>query len=242
MNQNRQICNYASMALASTAGGVIGVDVTADVVTFDVGVTISVSIGGTNTSIASSTQIQMEPLGVSMEFAVDGFYSQNSTNSDSFLRRVSWDIMAVDGSFNGDLRVAMGPFPFLQSFGPGGSVGSNEKWTFWSGQGGNSFEEQTPAKSFSTAGSEGIVDGEAYIGFRFKNEGFGDPTYNYGWFELDVSLDATGASLTIERWGYETEVDTAASIPAAPVVPGPAGLFALAVGAAGVRSRRQRIA
>ena len=236
MNQNRQICNYASMALASTAGGVIGVDVTADVVTFDVGVTISVSIGSTSTSIASSTQIQMEPLGVSMEFAVDGLYSQNSTNSNSFMRRVAWDAVAVDGNFNGNLRVAIGPFPLLQSFGTEGSVGSNEKWVYWGGRGGSSFE------SFSNAGSEGIVDGEAYIGFRVENEGFGDPTYNYGWFELDVSLDATGASLTIERWGYETEVDTAASIPAAPVVPGPAGLFALAVGAAGVRSRRQRIA
>ena len=240
MNQNSRIHSYASMAVAATAGGVIGVDATADVVTFDVGVTISVSIGGTNTFITSSTQIQMEPLGVFMEFAVEGMYTQNSTNSNSFDWEAGWVAIAGDTQF--EVAKTSGAQPKVQTFGPGGSVGSNQKWNYPGGLGGKSFEAQIPDKSVSIASSKGVVDGQTYIGFRVMNEGFGEPTYNYGWFELDVSVDAAGASLTIERWGYETEVDTAASIPGGAVVPGPAGLFALAMGAAGIRGRRQRVA
>lgn len=240
MSQTNRLSSYTSMAMAATAGGAIAMDATADVVTFDVGVTISVSIGGTNTFITSSTEIQMEPLGVFMEFAVEGLFTQNSTNSSSFEREAGWVAFAGDTQFevaktsNAKLQV--------QAFGPGGSVGSNQKWNYPGGLGGKSYEAQIPDKSVSTAGTKGVADGQTYIGFRIINDGFGVPTYNYGWFELDVTLNAAGATLTIERWGYETDVDTAASIPGGPVVPGASGLLALAMGAAGIRGRRQRVA
>ena len=240
MIHDKRLSSYACMAVAATTGGAMGVDATADVVTFDVGVTISVSIGGTNTFITSSTQIQMEPLGVFMEFAVEGMFTQNSTNSSSLEWEAGWVAFAGDTQF--EVAKTSGTKPQVQAFGPGGSVGSNQKWNYPGGLGGKSFEAQIPDKSISTAGSKGVVDGQTYIGFRVMNEGFGEPTFNYGWFELDVSLDAAGVTLTIERWGYETDVDTAASIPGGPVVPGASGLLALAMGAAGIRGRRQRVA
>ena len=55
MSQTNRLSSYTSMAMAATAGGAIAMDATADVVTFDVGVTISVSIGGTNTFIGTSS-------------------------------------------------------------------------------------------------------------------------------------------------------------------------------------------
>ncbi|MBQ72075.1 MAG: hypothetical protein CMJ67_04125 [Planctomycetaceae bacterium] len=242
MNQNSRIHSYASMAIAATAGGVIGVDATADVVTFDVGVTISVSPGGSNTFITSSTQIMMDPFGHSMEFAVNALNSFNTERSSSFIRQAGW--VAFAGEENGPFEVAKsgGKSYNVENFAPGGVVNGDANWGYPGGLGGKSFDVSLPEKSVSSSGAEGFLDGRTYIGFRIMNDGLGDPTFNYGWFELDVSVDAFGATLTIERWGYETDVDTAASIPGGPVVPGASGLLALAMGAAGIRGRRQRVA
>ena len=155
MTYHKRLSSYAGMAVAATAGGAMGVDATADVVTFDVGVTISVSIGGTNTFITSSTQIQMEPLGVFMEFAVEGMYTQNSNSSGW---EAGWVAFAGDSQF--EVAKTSGAQPKVQAFGPGGSVGSNQKWNYPGGLGGKSFEAQIPDKSISTAGTKGVVDGQ----------------------------------------------------------------------------------
>ena len=73
------------------------------------------------------------------------------------------------------------------------------------------------------------------IGIRF----FAGSDFHYGWVE--VSRDALGI-VTVERWALEsTAGDGAEYSPAgSTAVPGLGGLAALAIGAAGVRSRRQR--
>ena len=62
---------------------------------------------------------------------------------------------------------------------------------------------------------------------------------HYGWVE--VSMDANEI-ITVERWALETDFNTTAEYSPAgsTAVPGLGGLAALAIGAAGVRSRRQR--
>ncbi|MDE0808452.1 MAG: hypothetical protein OSB69_03815 [Alphaproteobacteria bacterium] len=75
--------------------------------------------------------------------------------------------------------------------------------------------------------------GALAIGIRFDA---GAGNYHYGWVE--ISNDANGA-YSVERWAVETTANTAASY--APV-PGPIGLTALALGAAGVRRSRKRSA
>jgi hypothetical protein len=75
--------------------------------------------------------------------------------------------------------------------------------------------------------------GPIAIGIRFDA---GAGNFNYGWVE--ISNDANGA-YSVERWAVETTANTAASY--APV-PGPMGLTALALGAAGVRRSRKRSA
>ncbi len=73
------------------------------------------------------------------------------------------------------------------------------------------------------------------FGIRFND---GGDKY-YGWVE--VSMDANNF-ITVERWALETTANTAAEYSPAgsTAVPGLGGLAALAIGAAGVRSRRQR--
>ncbi|MDG2134006.1 MAG: hypothetical protein P8J88_11005 [Phycisphaerales bacterium] len=73
------------------------------------------------------------------------------------------------------------------------------------------------------------------FGIRFND---GGDKY-YGWVE--VSMDAN-QFITVERWALETTANTAAEYSPAgsTAVPGLGGLAALAIGAAGVRSRRQR--
>ena len=73
------------------------------------------------------------------------------------------------------------------------------------------------------------------IGIRFNDEG----DYHYGWFEVSMDADSI---ITVERWALETTANTSAEYsPAGSTpVPGIGGLAALAMGAAGVRSRRQR--
>ncbi|MDG1358957.1 MAG: hypothetical protein P8I44_08430 [Phycisphaerales bacterium] len=74
------------------------------------------------------------------------------------------------------------------------------------------------------------------FGIRFMSE---PERYHYGWVE--VSMDANEI-ITVERWALETDFNTTAEYSPAgsTAVPGLGGLAALAIGAAGVRSRRQR--
>jgi hypothetical protein len=72
------------------------------------------------------------------------------------------------------------------------------------------------------------------FGFKFWHEGAG--AYRYGWVRISLGTSAGAQPRSIVEYAYE---DTGAGLEAG-VVPGPAGLAALALGAAGLRSRRRK--
>ena len=96
-----------------------------------------------------------------------------------------------------------------------------------------------------TGTSFGQFEGRFYVGFSYADtENLqGDPIDFYaGWIELTLGQDGDFLSLTIDRWAYESTPNQAASIPGGTPVPGAGGLLALALGAAGIRRRRERVA
>ena len=109
-------------------------------------------------------------------------------------------------------------------------VASNRGYTqhFWYGAT-NSHTTSNDIQNNINSGETGA------FGIRFNDGG----DYHYGWVE--VSMDANGI-ITVDRWALESTANTAAEYsPAGSTpVPGIGGLAALAMGAAGVRSRRQR--
>ena len=107
--------------------------------------------------------------------------------------------------------------------------------------GGFSKSKADGSSSFSAA--KGVMDGQAYIGFVVPADGFGAELSTFGWVDLTIGENEAGKlTLTINRWAYESVAGTAASIPGGTPVPGAGGLLALALGAAGVRRRRERVA
>ena len=88
--------------------------------------------------------------------------------------------------------------------------------------------------------------GSGYLGFAVQNENTG--TYVAGWvnFTYDRSLGANGSFFTINSWLFNTgDVTTSITMPgtaASGAVPGIGGLAGLAMGAAGLRRKRQRVA
>ena len=110
----------------------------------------------------------------------------------------------------------------------GGISNYGYTYHFWYGAT-NSHTTSNDIQSAIFAGETGA------FGIRFVDSG----DYYYGWVE--VSMDAN-QFITVERWALETTANTAAEYSPAgsTAVPGLGGLAALAIGAAGVRSRRQR--
>ena len=109
-------------------------------------------------------------------------------------------------------------------------VASNNGYTehFWYGA--------TNSHTTSNDIQNNIFSGETgAFAIRFNDGG----DYHYGWVE--VSMDTAGI-ITVDRWALESTANTSAEYsPAGSTpVPGIGGLAALAMGAAGVRSRRQR--
>lgn len=78
-----------------------------------------------------------------------------------------------------------------------------------------------------------------HVGFRYTS---GVDTVN-GFIQYDLSITATGVDFTVTSWAYN--INSAITMPSnsgTPAVPGLGGLAALAIGAAGVRRNRQRVA
>ena len=97
----------------------------------------------------------------------------------------------------------------------------------------------------SSSSSDNLTLGSGEIvGFRFN--GFNDRGDNYyGWIAYDLSMSEGEYTFTVTGWAYNdvaNEGIIAGENRAAgsSAVPGLGGLAALAIGAAGVRSRRQR--
>ena len=90
-----------------------------------------------------------------------------------------------------------------------------------------------------------------YMGFAVENEDNG--TYVAGWvqmaFDFSAGNVANGSYVTIMDWSFNTgDVNTSITMPGSPpqggsgAVPGVGGLAGLAMGAAGLRRKRQRVA
>ncbi|MBQ72526.1 MAG: hypothetical protein CMJ67_06430 [Planctomycetaceae bacterium] len=249
-NKIQRLSAYAGAATAATAGGVLGGEATADVVIFDIGVTMHAFAGSEGQSDVSTYALQLAPFGGSMTFNVGSFNQAPGSggtgpNDVAFKDGQRWDI-GINHNSDGDVDLAKGngaPFK-LTTFESGESVYNAAFW----GPDAWGLRDVTTTQNdgdVTTPPPFGNVDeGLIYIGFRVSDDlqPYPDTLWNYGWVELEWTAGDGGVSLTLHRWGYETEVDTAAAIPAGgPVVPGPAGLFALAIGAAGIRNRRHRI-
>ena len=140
------------------------------------------------------------------------------------------------GGINAALSAGTGAGPIWNIVSSGVSIdtgftGSNYMYnlvTFKSGQVTNS------------SGSFALGTGNI-VGFSIIDAG---DTY-YGWLEYDLALSSTVLNFTVNRWAYNdvaNEGIIAGQNLAAgsTAVPGLGGLAALAIGAAGVRSRRQR--
>ena len=84
------------------------------------------------------------------------------------------------------------------------------------------------------------ANGTKYINFLIEDGG----AFTYGWIQLDWDLNgANDWSVTISNWAYTSDGPLAAGDTAgSQAVPGLGGLAALAIGAAGLRGRRQRMA
>ena len=84
------------------------------------------------------------------------------------------------------------------------------------------------------------ANGTKYINFLIEDGG----AFTYGWIQLDWNItDSNDWSVSISNWAYTSDGPLAAGDTAgSQAVPGLGGLAALAIGAAGVRGRRQRVA
>ena len=95
---------------------------------------------------------------------------------------------------------------------------------------------------------EGVSASGNYMGFAVQNEDSG--TYVAGWvqmaFDFSAGNVANGSYVTIMDWSFNTgDVNTSITMPAtggSDAVPGIGGLAGLAMGAAGLRRKRQRVA
>jgi hypothetical protein len=263
MNRTNRLSTYVGAATAAAIGATMGTEVTADTIVFDVGVTYGggwmPGSGGTSWSrseLDTAGLMQMDALGVQMLFVGFGLRSAWNFGSGSSVgnyRFMNWALGSGSNFSNseddpgekGRLQVA---FTFngmgfgkgsksknVRGFGAGENVDSMAKFMPGGFAGGSYFSSSSGSVS---SGEKGLAAGRHFIGFRVVEDWSAEElAFNYGW--VDLSFDYEAGTLTVHRWAYETDVNTAASTP---VVPGPGGLFALALGAAGIRGRRQRVA
>ena len=165
------------------------------------------------------------------------------------------------GSLSGGLQLASG-----DRAGSGGPAGKMRFWSFdsasqvisWNAAGYGKSNGGYGGRSVFTSSSissnmmgTGVSATGNYMGFAVQNEDTG--TYVAGWvqmaFDFSAGNVANGSYVTIMDWSFNTgDVNTSITMPGSPpqggsgAVPGVGGLAALAMGAAGLRRKRQRVA
>ena len=162
------------------------------------------------------------------------------------------------GSFSGGLQLAGS-----DRAGSGGPAGNMRFWSFdsasqvisWNaagyGKSNNGYGGRSVFTSASISSSmmgTGVSATGNYMGFAVQNENTG--TYVAGWvqmaFDFSAGNVASGSYVTIMDWSFNTgDVNTSITMPGSQssgAVPGVGGLAGLAMGAAGLRRKRQRVA
>jgi len=97
--------------------------------------------------------------------------------------------------------------------------------------------------NYSNTSSPTLAEGTHLIGFAYSGD-LGR-TFEYGWVNYTLTFDADGLeSFVLNSWAYNDTADEGIVMgqqQSTSAVPGIGGLAALAMGAAGVRGRRQRV-
>lgn len=97
--------------------------------------------------------------------------------------------------------------------------------------------------NYSNTNSPTLAEGTHLIGFAYSGD-LGR-TFEYGWVNYTLTFDADGLeSFVLNSWAYNNTADEGIVMgqqQSTSAVPGIGGLAALAMGAAGVRGRRQRV-
>ena len=89
----------------------------------------------------------------------------------------------------------------------------------------------------------GVTGSNRYLGFFVQN--FVTTDYVAGWINFDFDRSAGQRSFTINSWNFDVGANASVTMPAnsgGGAVPGIGGLAGLAMGAAGMRRKRQRVA
>ena len=241
---SRRMTAYTGLAAVAVAGGAIVPEADADLMIFDVGTTFTLQpvldFGGDPTFSSSTFRgtLELGDLGQTMTFFGLRFAGSNSTNPADFVDFSVWSANFSKGT--GGIAVSAKKGSSAVHFGPGDEVGKGNK--------GNSYALGGMDKSKGKSGGQvsfdkGVMDGQTYIGFGVPAEGLGVESTIFGWVDLTIGEDENGKlTLTINRWAYESDPNASAQIPGGNPVPGVGGLFGLALGAAGIRGRRHRVA
>ena len=230
MNSVSRLQKYSALAAAPGAAlgglaavGGISVEATA-------GVTTTVAAGQGHLAAIWSNQAVFNAGGI--DFNVFAFFG--STNSAS----MGLSINFPDRNFAGQIKFwSGGTQSKVISAGATGAGLTNSGW----GGASNSTGGNTWA-NFNLLGT-GDTGSNRYLGFFVQNTNTTD--YVAGWINFDFDRSAGQRSFTINSWNFDVGANASVTMPAnsgGGAVPGIGGLAGLAMGAAGMRRKRQRVA
>ena len=218
MNSVSRLQKYSALAAAPGAAigglavGGISVEATAGVTT----VTANANFSSTNQAVFTAGGIG---------FSAWAFFSSDSSASMGLM------IKGADRSDAGQIKFwSGGTQSKVISSGATGAGVTN------SGYGGSQMN------NFNLLGT-GDTGSNRYLGFFVQNTLTTD--YVAGWINFDFDRSAGQRSFTINSWNFDVGANASVTMPAnsgGGAVPGIGGLAGLAMGAAGLRRKRQRVA
>jgi hypothetical protein len=241
MNSVSRLQKYSALAAApcaSLGAGALGVGALGALAVG--GISVEATADGIATVTASSSDAGRSREAVFSAGGIDFNVFANWYNSSS------WYFASMGLSISN--RHNAGPMKFwaggtqskeISDFATGvGHTNSGYGGSLVSTSGGSQF------RSFNELGT-GETGSDRYLGFFVQNELTSD--YVAGWINFDFERALGIRSFTINAWAFNVgDSDTSITMPAnggaAAPVPGIGGLAALAMGAAGVRRKRQRVA
>jgi len=229
-SSHHRLATYAAMAATPVVGSALG-DVTY--------VSLDLTVNANDSYTVSQTGSQ-----ASFSFDVLPVASRGTASGSTYFNFAFCDFLAKDNvNWLAEIPASSADFPdeegFFQRFAQGEMISSQGVLHLVSSRGWVATTSTYGFDGYQT-GAFANIDGSpqsGYIGFTFMaDDGDGDEAH-YGY----VSLTWDGTDLTLHGYAWENVGGQGIVAGAGqPVVPGLGGLAALAIGAAGIRSRRQR--